>query len=121
MVVEYCPSDIVSVPNECDYGKLRVCRYTVIAEHESRTKLNDGAFEHNSKWRADLYNLFNWLDTRIHGHDGFVTYTDVKQAFPKISMHDIKKAIEDYSEYNLDCKFDHHSNDYEISFQSLPV
>lgn len=119
MVVEYCPSDIVSVPNECDYGKLRVCKYTVIAEHAARTKLNDGAYGHNGN--IDLHDLFNWLDTRVNGHDGFVTYTDVKQAFPGVSMHDIKNAIEDYSEYHLDCEFDHHSNDYEISFQALPV
>ena len=120
MVVEYCPSDIVSVPNECDYGKLRVCKYTVIAEHAARTKLNDGAYGHNGN--IDLHNLFNYLNQRIHHNgDNFVAYRHMQERYPGITMHDIKNAIEDYSEYHLDCKFDRYTNDYQIRFQSLPV
>ena len=120
MVVEYDPADIVSVPNECDYGKLRVCKYTVIAEHASRTKLNDGAYGHNGN--IDLHDLFNYLDQRIHDNgDNFVAYRHMQERYPGITMHDIKNAIEDYSEYHLDCEFDRYTNDYQIRFQSLPV
>ena len=118
--IEFSPKDIVSVPNDHNHAKLRVSKYKVIKEiskHGHST--NNGTYEHNGN--IDLHNLFNWLDTRVHGHEGFVTYIDVKQAFPGVSMHDIKESIENYSEYHLDCEFDHHSNDYQISFQSLPV
>ena len=40
MIVEYSPEDIVSVPEEYGYGKLRVCKYKVVGESESRTILN---------------------------------------------------------------------------------
>ena len=120
MVVEYCPSDIVSVPNECDYGKLRVCKYTVIAEHTARTKLNDGAYGHHSN--VNLKGVFNYLDYRINENgDSFVAYKHMQERYPEISMHDIKEAIENNSEYHLDCKFDRYTNDYQIRFQSLPV
>tara|TARA_B100000963_G_scaffold335490_1_gene329664 strand:+ start:1728 stop:2693 length:966 start_codon:yes stop_codon:yes gene_type:complete len=120
MVVEYCPSDIVSVPNECDYGKLRVCKYTVIAEHTTRTKLNDGAYGHNSN--VNLEGVFNYLDHRINeNRDNFVAYRHMQQRYPGITMHDIKESIENYSEYHLDCEFDRYTNDYQIKFQTLPI
>jgi hypothetical protein len=34
MVVEFDPADIVSVPSDCNYQKLRVCRYMVVEELE---------------------------------------------------------------------------------------
>ncbi len=120
MVVEYCPSDIVSVPNECDYGKLRVCKYKVIAEHTLRTKLNNGAYGNTNN--LDLNEIFDYLDDRINNNgDNFVAYRNMQQRFPGISMHDIKEAIEDCSEYHLDCQFDRYTNDYQIRFQTLPV
>lgn len=115
MIVEYCPSDIVSVPDESGYGKLRVCKYKVISEHVSRTKLNDGAYGNALINDADL---FNWIDERTDHVE--VYYKDIKQAFPGVTMYDVKDAIERHSEYHLDCEWDSRANDYMINMQSLP-
>lgn len=115
MIVEYCPSDIVSVPNECNYGKLRVSKYKVIAEHTARTKLNNGAYGQS---RIDSTALFDWLDD--HAAHRSAWYDDVKANFPNVTMHDVKEAIEEHSEYHLDCEWDSNVNDYKISFQTLP-
>ena len=49
MIVEYSPADIVSVPDESGYGKLRVSRYKVIDESHTRNILNDGAYGHEDQ------------------------------------------------------------------------
>ena len=116
MIVEYNPADIVSVPAEHGSGKLRVCKYTIIAEHTSRSVLNDGAYGNTNN--INYGDLFNYLDD--HVHHSKVYYNDVKSRFPNVTMQDIKECIEDYSEYHLDCTFDSYSNDYTIEFQSLP-
>jgi len=119
MIVEYCPSDIVSVPDESGYGKLRVCKYKVISEHVNRTKLNDGAYGNAQFNDSDL---FDYIDNRTDQIDelGSLYYKDLKQEFPTVTMHDVKDAIEMHSEYHLDCTWDGSANDYIISMQSLP-
>ena len=117
MIVEYSPTDIVSVPEESGYGKLRVCKYTVIAEHTGRSKLNNGAYGNQNN--INLTEVFDWLDERVHYQA--VSYTDARKQFPGITMHDIKDAIETHSEYHLDCIWNSSANDYTIEFQSLPV
>ena len=93
MIVEYSPTDIVSVPEESGYGKLRVCKYTVIAEHTGRSKLNNGAYGNQNN--INLTKVFDWLDERVHYQA--VSYTDARKQFPGITMHDIKDAIETHS------------------------
>jgi hypothetical protein len=115
MIVEYCPSDIVSVPNESNFGKLRVAKYKVIAEHTARTKLNSGAYGHAD---YDQDELFEWLDQMVHHSTAY--YNDVREAFPSVTMGDIKDTIESYTDYHLDCEWDSHANDYKIKFQTLP-
>ena len=41
MLVEFSPEDIVSVPHDCQYAKLRVCRYRVVSECFDRKILDD--------------------------------------------------------------------------------
>lgn len=115
MIVEYCPSNIVSVPDEYGYGKLRVSKYKVIAEHTARTKLNNGAYGHTD---YDSQELFEFLDQTIHYSTAY--YGEVKDAFPSVTMHDIKDCIEEHTEYHLDCEWDSDRNDYKIKYQSLP-
>lgn len=115
MIVEYCPSDIVSVPDESGYGKLRVCKYKVISEHISRKILNDGAYGNAT---VDAESLFNYIDEQDAEYP--VYYRDIKQKFPGVTMHDVKDAIDQYSEYHLDCEWDRDANDYIINMQSLP-
>lgn len=43
MIVKIDPSDVVSVPNDCDCQKLRTCKYEVVSLHETiETPLDDG-------------------------------------------------------------------------------
>ena len=43
MIVKIDPSDVVSVPHDCDCQKLRTCRYEVVSLHETiETPLDDG-------------------------------------------------------------------------------
>jgi hypothetical protein len=116
MTVEYSPADIVSVPNECDYGKLRVCKYTVIAENTSRAKLNNGGYGVSS---VDSNALFDWLDARVH-NDVPVYFREVQHAFPNVGMSDIRDCIIDQSHYHADFGFDNHMNDFTIRFMELP-
>ena len=41
MLVEFSPEDIVSVPHDCQYAKLRVCKYRVVSECFDRKILDD--------------------------------------------------------------------------------
>ena len=116
MIVEYNPADIVSVPDEHGFGKLRVCKYTVIAEHTARTKLNDGGYGLTS---VDSNALFDWLDSRVHNHVP-VYFREIRHAFPNVTMSDIRECILDNSHYNPDFTFDSDVNDYTVRFQELP-
>lgn len=40
ILVEFSPEDAVSVPEDCNYQKLRVCKYTVRGECQREVKLN---------------------------------------------------------------------------------
>jgi len=43
MIVKIDPSDVVSVPHDCDCQKLRTCKYEVVSLHETiETPLDDG-------------------------------------------------------------------------------
>ena len=120
MTVEYSPTDIVSVPNESGFGKLRVTKYKVIAENTNRTKLNSGGYGMTS---VDSNALFDWLDARVsHIHDDSVpvTFREVRHAFPQVTMSDIRDCIIDQSHYHPDFTFDSDVNDYTIRFQELP-
>jgi len=116
LTVEYSPTDIVSVPNECDQSKLRVCKYKVIAENTNRIKLNNGAYGMTS---VDSNALFDWLDARVH-NDVPVYFREVQHAFPNVGMSDIRDCIMDQSHYHADFGFDNHMNDFTIKFMELP-
>jgi hypothetical protein len=116
MIVEYSPTDIVSVPDESGYGKLRVSEYKVIAESSSRSKLNNGSYGVSS---VDSNALFDWLDNRVCDNLP-VYYREVQHAFPNVTMSDVRDCIMDNSEYHPDFTFDSELNDYTIKFQYLP-
>lgn len=40
LLVEFSPEDVVSVPEDCNYQKLRACKYIVRGECQRETKLN---------------------------------------------------------------------------------
>ena len=116
MTVEYSPTDIVSVPNESGFGKLRVTKYKVIGENTARAKLNNGAYGSSS---YDSNQLFDWLDHRVCDNLP-VYFREVRHAFPQITMSDIRDCIMEQSHYHPDFTFDSDVNDYTIGFQELP-
>jgi hypothetical protein len=59
LVVEIDPADVVSIPTDCNYQKLRTCKYKVVQEYQlplDENKIHDSRFntEHdeyiNNKW-----------------------------------------------------------------------
>lgn len=116
MIVEYCPSDIVSVPSDCNHSKLRVCKYTVVAQSTNRQELNSGAYGNSI---VDNEDLFNYIENNANCNGG-VYYSEIKSTFPGVTMLDVKEAIEENCEYHLDCQWNSDNNDYIINIQSLP-
>ena len=61
MVVRFDPKDAVSVPNDCEYQKLRVCKYEVIGEITDGRKewtkpvYNDEDYDYDSDWDEEYY------------------------------------------------------------------
>ena len=48
LLVEFDPQDAVSVPTDCDFQKLRVCKYKVVADiTDSRKELDKAVYEAN--------------------------------------------------------------------------
>ena len=48
LLVEFDPEDAVSVPTDCGFQKLRVCKYKVVADiSETRTELNKAVYNYN--------------------------------------------------------------------------
>lgn len=115
LIVEYCPSDIVSVPDDCDHSKLRVCKYKVVAESANRQQLNSGAYGNHE---VDNQELFEYLDCKKSYADMF--YKRIKQTFPGVTMLTIKEAIEENSDNHLECVWHADENDYHISMVQLP-
>ena len=107
MEVHYNPKDIVSVPNEHGYGKLRVCRYKVIRELKNREILNNGAYELSSD-----NNLFDYLEDRTE--NGPVMLAEVQYNFPGTTTADIRKCIGDHG-YTEDTQWSDYKNDWSIN------
>lgn len=50
MVVKIDPKDVVSVPSDCSFQKLRACRYIVVAENEYKlSEIADSNFDKTGK------------------------------------------------------------------------
>ena len=48
LLVEFDPQDAVSVPTDCSFQKLRVCKYTVVADlTDCKAELNKAVYEYN--------------------------------------------------------------------------
>ena len=45
MIVEFDPKDVVSIPKDCSYQKIRVCRYRVVEEFKGELPLFNGHVE----------------------------------------------------------------------------
>lgn len=44
VLCKFSPTDVVSVPNEAQQDKIRVCKYTVLTDHDARTLLTEPCY-----------------------------------------------------------------------------
>ena len=117
MIVEYSPTDIVSVPEEYGYGKLRVCKYTVVGESESRQVLDDGAYGYSDNKAKDIWEYL----CSYHKDSESVWYNSLLEKFPNTSLMEILDAIREYSDHFPQVTFDQNTNDWEIRLIELPT
>ena len=104
MIVEYSPTDIVSVPDESGYGKLRVCQYKVIAESTSRAKLNDGSYGYNNHQTDDIWRL---IDNLAYGIEPYRIPIDaIQERYPNADTDLILTAVRNHSDYLASITFD---------------
>lgn len=65
--VEIDPSDVVSVPKDCDCQKLRTCKYIVVALHETiETPLDEGIY---GEWDEDYEDDYEGEDEESQDYD----------------------------------------------------
>lgn len=104
MIVEYSPTDIVSVPDESGYGKLRVCEYKVIAESTNRSKLNNGSYGHDSNKTLYIWEL---IDGLAYGMEPYRIPIDrIQERYPDADTDLILTAIREHSDYLASITFD---------------
>ena len=107
MLVEYSPTDIVSVPNERLHGKLRVCRYKVIGECHTRKPVQDGAYGQETDTQ-----IFDFIQDKQNSY-GHTWYESVQLEFPSTTMAEIINTIEE-NDYHPDVKWDTDADDWQI-------
>jgi hypothetical protein len=97
MIVEYSPTDIVSVPDESGYGKLRVSEYKVIAESSSRSKLNNGSYGYESNKTHHIWEL---IDELAYGIEPYRIPIDrIQERYPDADTDLILTSIREHSDY----------------------
>lgn len=104
MIVEYSPTDIVSVPDESGYGKLRVCEYKVIAESTNRSKLNNGSYGYESDKTHHIWEL---IDGLAYGMEPYRIPIDrIQEEYPDADTDLILTSIRNHSDYLASITFD---------------
>jgi len=81
VIVEINPSDVVSIPTDCNFQKLRTCKYKVVGEFESA--LSNPCYE--SKWNDYDGNDSDRVD--VSGDD-YVFYTDDSAWIERVGFAD---------------------------------
>jgi hypothetical protein len=103
MIVEYSPADIVSVPDESGYGKLRVSRYKVIDESHTRNILNDGAYGHETDQTLAIWNHIDELSYGIEPYR--IPIYRIQEEFPNADTDLILTSIRNHSDYLASISF----------------
>ena len=55
MIVKFNPEDAVSVPNDCDFQKLRVCKYSVVGDITERKQLKQPFYDSTGEFSDEDY------------------------------------------------------------------
>ena len=104
MIVEYSPTDIVSVPDESGYDKLRVCEYKVIAESTNRSKLNNGSYGYESDKTHHIWELIDELSYGIEPYR--IPIDRIQEEYPDADTDLILTSIRNHSDYLASITFD---------------
>ena len=68
LLVEFDPQDAVSVPTDCDFQKLRVCKYKVVADiTDSRKELDKVVYEPNKPIYGSDRDHYDHDDSEVEG------------------------------------------------------
>lgn len=88
VIVEFDPADAVSVPKDCSYNKIRVCKYRVIEEFRGELP----QFENFSATGEDADALTFWAVDEDEDGDDVVTITTDELDFVKADAYDEGRA-----------------------------
>ena len=113
MLVEFSPKDIVSVPHDCAYSKLRVCRYKVIAECHDRKMLNDNGVYGNQTSQYGGSSTIIESTRTVHDMGG--SFVNLQRKHPGITVNDVIDAFGQEDQQAPTFWFDEMSN--ELRFQ----
>lgn len=94
MLVEFSPKDIVSVPHDCEYAKLRVCKYKVVSECHDRKMLSEnGVYGNNgNNMYGNNHEIVRAVEENIFG--GVGQFRDVQSNKPGLTVNQILDAYE---------------------------
>jgi hypothetical protein len=113
MVVEFSPTDIVSVPTCSSYAKLRVCRYKVIGESENRQKLDNGLYGDENDDRHE--DIFDYLQKRWDKGKS-PRFRKLHRKFPGVTEEEIRRATDEYgSDHQCAIEWHDSKNDYLVT------
>lgn len=112
LLIEYSPTDIVSVPNDCNHEKLRVCKYQVIEECNGRQVLNNGAYGHESN---RLFKLWDYINHNCYGPEPLrIQIQDIQYEFPDTTLDEILSAVREHSDYMASVTLDNNADPDEL-------
>lgn len=112
LVVKFDPEDAVSVPDDCDFQKLRVCKYTVVEDiTDTRKEIDKPVYEANKVIYgsdSDDYDCDDYADDDDEGRD----YLNDEDGMDEEEPHDIadlaiRNYIENKHEQGIDPSINH--------------
>lgn len=113
MLVEYSPTDIVSVPDEHLHGKLRVCKYKVTAECHTRRPVPDGGYGYDEDESLDKQ-ICDYIQDNCNEW-GNICYNEVQQEFPSTNLSEILSICREYLHTDNPLSWNDEANDWNIS------
>ena len=116
MVVEFSPTDAVSVPNDSNWQKLRVCRYKVVGESFTRKPVSEGLYGDDAYDDSDRdEKLISYL-TKRWAKSKSPKLSKLYRKFPGLTHEELQLAINN-SPYTASAEWDADASDYRVVLQ----
>jgi hypothetical protein len=114
MLVEFSPEDIVSVPHDCNYAKLRVSKYKVVSECFDRKPVSDSGVYGTETNRYGMTK--NQMSRRIANEvSKDPSFKNLQRTFPGIKVNEITAIIAEDQGEEPSFEFDNESGDLLIN------